>query len=61
MKKFVEFKNHQREIYHFQLRLVVSIGFVLVLLSILLVRFFYLQLVRHNYYQTLAESNRIAV
>ena len=61
MKKFVEFKNHQREIYHFQLRLVVSIGFVLVLLAILLVRFFYLQLVRHNYYQTLAESNRIAV
>jgi penicillin-binding protein 2 len=61
MKKFVEFKNHQREIYHFQLRVVVSIGFVLVLLAILLVRFFYLQLVRHNYYQTLAESNRIAV
>lgn len=61
MKKFVEFKNHQREIYHFQLRLVVSIGFVLALLAILLMRFFYLQLVRHNYYQTLAESNRIAV
>lgn len=61
MKKYVEFKNHQREIYHFQLRLVVSIGFVLVLLAILLVRFFYLQLLRHNYYQTLAESNRIAV
>ena len=39
----------------------VSIGFVLVLLAILLLRFFYLQLVRHNYYQTLAESDRIAV
>ncbi len=61
MKKYVEFKNHQREIYHFQLRLIVSIGFVLALLAILLVRFFYLQLLRHNYYQTLAESNRIAV
>lgn len=61
MKKRVEFKNHQREIFHFQLRLVVSIGFVLVLLAVLLVRFVYLQLVRHNYYQTLAESNRIAV
>lgn len=61
MKKYVEFKNHQREIFHFQLRLVVSIGFVLVLLAILLVRFAYLQLVRHNYYQTLAESNRIAI
>ncbi|MFZ2541577.1 MAG: penicillin-binding protein 2 [Gallionella sp.] len=61
MKKQIEFKNHQREIFHFQLRLVVSIGFVLVLLAILLLRFVYLQGVRHNHYQTLAESNRIAI
>ena len=61
MKKRVEFKNHQREIFHFQLRLVVGIGFVSVLLAILLLRFFYLQVVRHGYYQTLSESNRIAV
>src|SRR5450759_542853 len=57
MKKRVEFKNHQREIFHFQLRLVVGIGF----LSVLLVRFVYLQVARHSYYQTLSESNRIAV
>ncbi|MEO8330990.1 MAG: penicillin-binding protein 2 [Gallionella sp.] len=61
MKKHAEFKNHQREIFHFQLRLVVSIGFVLVLLAVLLLRFLYLQAVRHNYYQTLAESNRISI
>ena len=61
MNKRVEFKNHQREIFHFQLRLVVSIGFVLVLLAVLLVRFIYLQAVRHGYYQTLAESNRISI
>lgn len=61
MKKQVEFKNHQREIFHFRLRLVVSIGFVMVLLAILLARLFYLQAVRHSYFQTLAESNRIAV
>ncbi|OGS95359.1 MAG: penicillin-binding protein 2 [Gallionellales bacterium RIFCSPLOWO2_12_FULL_57_18] len=61
MNKQVEFKNHQREIFHFQLRLVVSIGFVLVLLAILLIRFVYLQAVRHSYYQTLAESNRIFI
>ncbi len=61
MNRHVEFKNHQREIYHFQLRLVVSIGFVIVLLAILLLRFVYLQAVRHSYYQTLAESNRISV
>lgn len=61
MNKRVEFKNHQREIFHFQLRLVVSIGFVLLLLTTLLLRFIYLQAVRHNYYQTLAESNRITI
>jgi penicillin-binding protein 2 len=61
MKKHVEFKNHQREIFHFQLQLVVGIGFVSVLLVILLVRFVYLQVARHTYYQTLSESNRIAI
>ncbi len=61
MKKLLEYKNHQREIFHFQLRLVVSIGFVIVLLAILLTRLFYLQVLGHGHYQTLAESNRIAV
>ncbi len=61
MSKRVEFKNHQREIFHFQLRLFIGIGFVLLLLAILVVRFVYLQGVRHSYYQTLSESNRIAV
>ena len=61
MNKHVELKNHQREIYYFRLRLAISIGFVLVLLAILLLRFAYLQVVRHDYYQTLAESNRISI
>src|SRR3989338_3179571 len=61
MNKHVELKNHQREIYYFRLRLAISIGFVLVLLVIRLARFVYLQLVRHDHYQTLAESNRISV
>ena len=61
MKKRVEFKNHQREIFHFQLRLVVGIGFVSLLLAILLMRFVYLQGIRHSYYQTLSENNRIAI
>ena len=61
MNKHVELKNHQREIYYFRLRLVVSIGFVLLLLAILLARFAYLQVVRHDHYQTLAENNRISV
>jgi penicillin-binding protein 2 len=61
MNKRVEFKNHLREIFHFQLRLVVGIGFVSVLMGILLMRFIYLQAARHTYYQTLSESNRIAI
>ncbi len=61
MNQHVELKNHQREIHYFQLRLILSLGFVLVLLFILLARFVYLQAVRHSHYQTLAENNRISV
>ena len=61
MKRHVELKNHLREIFHFRLRLAVSIGFTLVLLAVLVLRFVYLQGVRHNYYQTLAENNRISI
>jgi penicillin-binding protein 2 len=61
MSRHVELKNHQREIYYFRLRLVLSLGFVAVMLFILLLRFFYLQVIRHEYFHTLAESNRIYV
>ena len=57
----VELKNHQQEIFNFRLRLFISIAFVLLLLAILLARFVYLQTMRHDYYQTLAEKNRISV
>jgi penicillin-binding protein 2 len=61
MNRYVELKNHQREIYYFRLRLVLSLGFVAVMLFILLARFFYLQVIRHEHFQTMAESNRIYV
>lgn len=61
MNQHIEIKNHQREIFYFRLRLVISIGFVLALMAILLTRFIYLQVARHDYYQTLAESNRISI
>jgi len=61
MKRHVELKNHLREIFHFRLRLAVSIGFTMVLMAILLLRFAYLQVLRHDYYQTLAENNRISI
>ena len=61
MKHRIELKNHQREIFYFRLRLMLSLGFVLVMLFVLLLRFIYLQVIKHEYFQTLAESNRIAV
>jgi penicillin-binding protein 2 len=61
MNRYVELKNHQREIYYFRLRLVLSLGFAVVMLLILLLRFFFLQVIRHDYFHTMADSNRIYV
>ncbi|MFA6970050.1 MAG: penicillin-binding protein 2 [Gallionella sp.] len=61
MNNRIELKNHQQEIFNFRLRLFIGIGFALLLLGILLARFVYLQAIRHDYYQTLAEKNRISI
>lgn len=61
MNHYVELKNHQREIYYFRLRLILSLGFVGVMLLVLLLRLFYLQVFRHEYFSTLSESNRIYI
>ena len=61
MNNRIELKNHQQEMFNFRLRLFIGMGFALLLLVLLLGRFFYLQVVRHGYYQTLAEKNRISV
>lgn len=61
MKRRVELKNTQREIYYFRLRLMLSLGFVLLLLFTLLARFVYLQVIKQSHYKTLAESNRISI
>ena len=57
----VELRNSRLEIYHFRLRLAIASGFVLCMFSLLFARFFYLQVVRHDYYSTLAEANRISI
>ena len=61
MKHHIEFKDTQREIHYFRLRLALSLGFVLLLLLILLARFVYLQAIQQSHYQTLAENNRISI
>jgi penicillin-binding protein 2 len=56
-----ELRDHQKELHNFQVRLVVCAGAVLVVFFLLLIRFFYLQVLQHDYYHTLAENNRISI
>ncbi len=59
--RLTEFKDHQRELYHFQLRIGIAGIFVLAAFSLLLVRLVYLQVVQYDYYRTKAEDNRISI
>jgi penicillin-binding protein 2 len=61
MKHRAEIRNHQRELYYFRLRLTVAGSIALVLFFLLIARAFYLQVVEHEYYHTLAEENRISI
>ncbi len=57
----VEIRDHQRELYYFQLRLAIVGGAVAFAFFLLFVRFFYVQVIQYDYYHTLAEQNRIFV
>jgi len=61
MTRTVELRDHQRELHYFQLRLAIVGSAVLFAFFVLLVRFFYVQIVQHDYYHTLAEQNRISI
>src|SRR4051812_16377855 len=56
-----EFRNAEREVFLFRRRLMVVAVLALLSFGGLFGRFFYLQVVQHRHYQTLAESNRIAI
>src|SRR5947199_1261239 len=56
-----ELKNPERELAHFRRRLVAAAAFIVLGFAGLVGRFVYLQLFQHQHYQTLAESNRIAI
>ena len=56
-----ELRDPQRELLHFRRRLLIAGAMVIVAFGGLLGRFVYLQLFQHSHYQTLAESNRIAI
>lgn len=57
----VELRDAERELHQFRLRLGVASTFVLVMFAVLFGRFFYLQVVKHDHYHTLAEANRISI
>ncbi len=61
MKHSRELKNYQNEQHNFKLRLSVLGLLVLIAFSLLAIRFYYLQINRYDYYQTLAENNRISI
>ncbi len=61
MRSRTELKNYQHEQYDFKLRLAVMGLCVLLSFGLLAGRFYYLQIYRYDYYQTLAENNRISV
>src|SRR5229473_1779171 len=56
-----ELRNREREILHFRRRILIAGVAMLVGFAGLFGRFIYLQLILHQHYQTLAESNRIAI
>ncbi|MGQ2966097.1 penicillin-binding protein 2 [Methylophilus sp.] len=56
-----ELKNHQNEQHKFRVRLVFLVLVVIAAFSALAGRFYFLQIYRYDYYQTLAENNRISI
>jgi penicillin-binding protein 2 len=56
-----EFKNTERELYFFRLRISAAGIFVLICFGLLLTRFVWLQVVKHEDYAAQAEENRISI
>jgi penicillin-binding protein 2 len=56
-----EFKNTERELHFFRLRLSVVGGFVFLCFALLLSRFIWLQVYKHSDYAAQAEDNRISI
>jgi penicillin-binding protein 2 len=61
MNPGVEMRDAELELHHFRVRLGIASTFVLVMFGLLFARFFYLQIVMHDHYHTLAEANRISI
>lgn len=56
-----EFKNPEQELYRFRVRIGIAGTLVFLLFGVLLGRFVYLQVYKHEYFHTRAEDNRISL
>jgi penicillin-binding protein 2 len=61
LMSLAELKNHERELYLFQLRVGFAGVAVLIAFALLFARFFHLQVVQHDAYASKAEENRISI
>lgn len=61
MKQATLLKDSASELYSFQSRLLIALLVVFVAFAGLVARFVFLQVLQHDHYQTLAESNRISI
>jgi penicillin-binding protein 2 len=59
--RLAELRNHEKELYFFQLRIGVAGAAVLIAFALLLARFVHLQVVQHDAYVSKAEDNRISI
>jgi len=57
----VELRDHQRELHLFRLRLAVAAIVVAGTFLVIFSRLFYLQVIQHDYYELLAEQNRVNI
>ncbi|BAN33949.1 penicillin-binding protein 2 [Sulfuricella denitrificans skB26] len=61
MNRPTELRDHQRELYYFRWRLGIAAAGAVLLFTLLVGRFFFLQVVEHDHFHTLAENNRISI
>lgn len=61
MRLHHEVKNHSLEQHQYSLRLTVATVVILLCFAVLLGRFIYLQILKYDYFQTLAENNRVSL
>src|SRR3954464_6744702 len=56
-----ELRNPEREVFLYRRRVSLAAFLIILAFGGLFARFFYLQVAQHAHYQTLAETNRIAI